>query len=72
MKDSNGVIDNGWSNNGLRRPGAICFALHGASRAQGTGKLIAESKNRGKGLKVKSLFNEYKKEGKKEQRPMTT
>jgi hypothetical protein len=33
MKGFIGVTDNEWSRNGLRRPGAICFALHGASRA---------------------------------------
>jgi len=46
MKGSIGVTDNDWSDNGLRRPGAICFALHGARRAQGTRKFKAESKNR--------------------------
>jgi len=38
MKGFVRVTDNDWSNNGTGRPGAICFALHGASRAQGVKK----------------------------------
>jgi hypothetical protein len=41
MKDSTVVMGNDWSKDGLRR------------RAQGTRKLIAESKNRGTGIKGK-------------------
>ena len=36
MKGLVRVTENDGSNMGLRRPGEICFALHGASRAQGT------------------------------------
>jgi hypothetical protein len=58
MKVSSGVIENDWRNKGSRR------------RAQGARKLKGENKNRGKGLKVESLFDKYKKEGKQKERPM--